>query len=88
MSGAVYSTDLTNTEWTLLEHLVPAPKSGGRTAMYPRRMIISAIQYVLRSGCAGSSYPSSLNSYFGSCPFLDFDSCTEFLHLSLDTNWG
>ena len=80
MSRAVYSTDLNNTEWTLLEPLVPAPKSGGRTAMYPRREIISAIQYVPRTGCAGSSYPSSLNSYFGSCHFLDYDYCTEFLH--------
>ena len=57
MTGAVYSTDLTNTEWALLEHLVPAPKSGGRTDVYPRREIISAIQYVLRNDCAGSSYP-------------------------------
>ena len=48
--------------------------------MYPRREIISAIQYVLRTGCAGGSYPSSLNSYFGSCHFLDYDYCTEFLH--------
>jgi len=80
MSRAVYSTDLTNTDWTLLKPLVPAIKSGGRPAVYPRRMIISAIQDVLRTGCAGSSYPSSLNGYFGSCHFLDYDYCTEFLH--------
>ena len=52
MNRAVYSTDLTNAEWTLLEPLVPDPKFGGRPAKYPRREIINAIRYVLRTGCA------------------------------------
>ncbi len=60
MSRAVYSTDLTNAEWTLLEPLVPPPKTGGRPAKYPRREIINAIRYVLRTGCAWRLLPHDL----------------------------
>ncbi len=60
MSRAVYSTDLTNAEWTLLEPLVPAPKFGGRPAKYSRREIINAIRYVLRTGCAWRLLPHDL----------------------------
>jgi transposase len=45
-----YPTDLSDTEWTILEALVPAPKSGGRPAIHDRREIVNAIRYVLRSG--------------------------------------
>ena len=60
MNRAVYSTDLTNAEWTLLEPLVPAPKFGGRPAKYSRREIINAIRYVLRTGCAWRLLPHDL----------------------------
>ncbi len=53
----VYSTDLTDAEWQRLEPLVPAPKPGGRPVKYPRREIVNAILYVLRSGCAWRSLP-------------------------------
>jgi transposase len=48
----VYSTDLTDAQWRRLEPLVPAPKPGGRPVQYPRREIMNAILYLLRSGCA------------------------------------
>lgn len=45
-----YPTDLSDTEWNILEPLVPGPKPGGRPAEHSRREIINAIRYVLRSG--------------------------------------
>jgi transposase len=35
-----------------IEHLVPAPKSGGRPARYTRREILNALFYMARSGCS------------------------------------
>lgn len=46
-----YSTDLTDTEWHILQPLIPVAKSGGRPAEYERREIVNAILYVLRTGC-------------------------------------
>jgi putative transposase len=60
MSRTVYPTDLTDAEWAILEPLVPAPKPGGRPTKYPRREIINAIRYVLRTGCAWRLLPHDL----------------------------
>ncbi len=53
----LYSTDLTDAEWRRLEPLVPAPKPGGRPAKYPRREIVNAIFYLLRTGCSWRLLP-------------------------------
>jgi len=55
-----YSTDLTDQEWQRLAPLVPAPKPGGRPAQYPRREIVNAIFYVLRTGCSWRLLPHDL----------------------------
>ena len=57
MKRKAYPTDLTDTEWAILEPLVPAPKSGGRPTKWPRREIINAVFYVLRSGEAWRLLP-------------------------------
>jgi putative transposase len=53
----VYPTDVTEKEWQRLEPLVPAPKPGGRPITYPRREIVNAIFYLLRTGCAWRLLP-------------------------------
>ena len=60
MSRAVYSTDLTEAEWQILEPLVPPVKPGGRPAKYSRREVVNAIRYVLRAGCAWRLLPHDL----------------------------
>ena len=52
-----YPTDLTDTEWAILEPLVPAPKPGGRPSTWSRREILNAVFYVLRSGEAWRLLP-------------------------------
>lgn len=53
----VYPTDVTEQEWQQLEPLVPAPKPGGRPITYPRREIVNAIFYLLRTGGAWRVLP-------------------------------
>jgi transposase len=53
----VYSTDLTDVEWRRLEPLVPAPRPGGRPAKDPRREMVNAICYLLRTGCSWRLLP-------------------------------
>ena len=45
-----YPSDLKDTEWEVLEKLIPEVKPGGRPATYTRREIVNAILYVLRTG--------------------------------------
>jgi putative transposase len=52
-----YPTDLSDREWALIQHLVPAAKPGGRPETYPKREILDAIFYILRSGCAWRLLP-------------------------------
>jgi transposase len=55
-----YPTDLSDKEWGLLQHLVPEAKSGGRPEEYPKREILNAIFYLLRSGCSWRMLPHDL----------------------------
>jgi putative transposase len=55
-----YPTDLHDTEWQVLEPLLPAAKTGGRPEKYPKREIVNAIFYVLRTGCAWRFVPNDL----------------------------
>jgi putative transposase len=60
MARRAYPTDLTDAQWAILEPLVPAPKSGGRPALHPRRELVNAMLYVLRSGEAWRLLPHDL----------------------------
>ena len=55
-----YPTDLTDAEWHILERLIPSTKRGGRPANHPRREIVNAILYVLRTGCQWRALPHDL----------------------------
>lgn len=60
MSRQAYPYDLTDAEWQLLAPLVPAPRPGGRPLQHPRREIVNAILYVLRTGCQWRALPHDL----------------------------
>ncbi len=55
-----YPSDLTGDEWQILEPFVPPIKGGGRPAVHPRREIVNAILYVLRTGCQWRAIPHDL----------------------------
>ncbi len=60
MNRPNYPTDLNDREWQLLEPLLPPPKPGGRPVKYPRREVVNAIRYVLRTGCSWRMLPHDL----------------------------
>jgi transposase len=58
-----YQTDLTDPQWAQVQRVIPAPKSGkqgGRPAKYPRREIVNALLYVVRTGCQWRMLPHDL----------------------------
>ncbi|MFG2368604.1 IS5 family transposase [Streptomyces mirabilis] len=62
MSGSRsgYPSDLTDEQWALVEPLLPAARvgpKGGRREKHPRRRIVDAIFYVVRTGCAWRQLP-------------------------------
>jgi hypothetical protein len=45
-----YPSDLTDAQWVLIEPLLPPVKTGGRPEKHPRRDVVDAILYVVRTG--------------------------------------
>ena len=52
-----YPSDLSDEQWAVIEPLLPPPSTGGRPEKHPRREIVNAILYVLRTGCAWRMLP-------------------------------
>jgi transposase len=53
---------LTDRQWAVIEPLLPVrdPGRGGRPLVYPRRLVIDSILYVLGSGCSWRRMPHDL----------------------------
>ena len=52
-----YPSDMNDSEWCLIEPLIPPAKSGGRPRSVDMREVVDAIFYVMRSGCAWRMLP-------------------------------
>lgn len=55
-----YPSDLTDAQWALVEPLLPEPTRhprGGRREKHPRRAVVDAILYVVRTGCSWRQLP-------------------------------
>ena len=55
-----YPSDLNEGEWELLRPLISVPPKLGRPPRYDRRLVLNAIFYVVRSGCAWRLLPHDL----------------------------
>src|SRR3954466_9781889 len=53
-----YPSDTSDEQWALVEPLLPEPKPGGRPEKHPRREVVDAILYVVRTGCAWRALPA------------------------------
>jgi transposase len=53
-----YPSDTTAEQWALIEPLLPQVNTGGRPEKHPRRAIVDAILYVVRTGCAWRQLPA------------------------------
>ncbi|MFD3565986.1 IS5 family transposase [Streptomyces sp. NPDC058667] len=59
-SGGGYPSDLTDKHWAMVEPLLPPARvrpTGGRREKHPRRRIVDAIFYLVRTGCARRQLP-------------------------------
>jgi transposase len=52
-----YPSDLTGAQWALVEPSLSAAKLGGRHEAHPRREVVNAILYLLRTGCSWRQLP-------------------------------
>lgn len=55
---ARYPSDTSDEQWELIEPLLPQVNTGGRPEKHPRRAIVDAILYVVRTGCAWRQLPA------------------------------
>lgn len=53
-----YPSDLTDAQWAIIEALLPPPRRSGRPEKHPRRSIVDAILYVVRTGCSWRQLPA------------------------------
>jgi putative transposase len=52
-----YQSDLSDTEWSFLEPLLPVPHATGRPKVHSTREVLNAIFYIVRGGCAWRLLP-------------------------------
>src|SRR2546430_17031867 len=64
--GLRFASDTTDTEWALLQPLMPAPAGIGRPRTTDLRAIVNAILYVLATGCQWRAHGRGL--YAASTP--------------------
>ena len=55
---ARYPSDTSDEQWVLIEPLLPEMKTGGRPEKHPRRAVVDAILYVVRTGCSWRQLPA------------------------------
>ena len=53
-----YPSDTSDAQWALIEPLLPPVNTGGRAEKHPRRAIVDAILYVVRTGCSWRQLPA------------------------------
>ncbi len=70
MSNQIYPSDLTDSQWEIIQELIPKAKSGGRPRSLEMRQVINAILYIVVGGIQWrmlpKTYPKwqSVYSYF------------------------
>jgi putative transposase len=52
-----YPTDLSAKKWRLIQELIPAPRAFGRPRVTNMRLVLDAVFYVTRAGCAWRLLP-------------------------------
>ena len=53
-----YPSDTSDKQWAVIEPLLPPVRTGGRPEKHPRRAVVDAILYVVRTGCAWRQLPA------------------------------
>jgi transposase len=59
-SGLRYPSDLTDSEWAIVEPMIPPAKHGGRKRSVNVREVLNGIFYILWTGCQWKAMPKDL----------------------------
>ncbi len=84
--GLRYASDLTDSEWVLIETKIPPARRGGRRRNVDVREVLNGILYVLWTGCQWGALPkdfppkSTVHHYF---ILWDWDGTLERIHHEL-----
>lgn len=76
-------TDLSDSAWALIQHLVPEAKPGGRPEAYPKRKILNGSFYLWRRGCSWRMLPHDLPPWrivYDDCPQWRQDGTWHLMH--------
>jgi transposase len=85
-SGLRYTHDLTDTEWALVEPLIPPAKRGGNKRTVNIRVVVNGLMYLLGTGCQWRDIPkdlaprSTVHDYLGR---WDYDGMLDNIHHTL-----
>ena len=85
-SGLRYTHDLTDTEWALVEPLIPPAKRGGNKRTVNIREVVNGLMYLLGTGCQWRDIPkdlaprSTVHDYLGR---WDYDGTLDNIHHTL-----
>jgi putative transposase len=63
MKQRSYPTDLTDGEWSIIEPLLPPPKTRGSKRTTDLRKVVNAILYLLHEGCQWRALPHDFPPY-------------------------
>ena len=81
-----YPSDLTDTEWGLVEPLIPSAKRGGRRREVDVREVVNGLLYVLSTGCQWRAVPKDLparSTLFGYFDLWNWDGTLGRIHEEL-----
>jgi putative transposase len=60
MARTPYPSDLSNEQWSLLQHAIPPAQPGGRHRSVNMREVLNGILYLNRTGCPWRMLPNDL----------------------------
>jgi transposase len=81
-----YPSDLIDSEWSLIEPLIPPAKRGGNKRRVNLREILNGIMYVLSTGCQWRAIPKDLPPKSTVFAYLDlwiYDGTLDRMHHAL-----
>lgn len=81
-----YPSDVTDSEWALVEPLIPPAKRGGGKRTVEMRAVVNGLMYVLSTGCQWRAIPKDLlakSTVYGYFDLWTYDGTLDRIHHAL-----
>ena len=81
-----YPSDLTDSEWSLIEALIPPGKRGGDKRTVVMREVVTGLMYILSTGCQWRAIPKDLpprSTLYGYFDLWSWDGTLDRIHHAL-----